>query len=358
MFDIEMLPACEGDALWISYGSPDDVRHILIDGGRKSTAGAIRRRIEALAPEQRRFELVVVTHIDRDHIEGMIDILEGGFYGAKVEDFWFNNYDHLKMAEAGKIEAMGAVMGERLSEHIQRLALNWNKAFDKGPVCVGDTPLERRLQGGLKLTILSPTREKLLKLMPVWQSECAKAGIPAGGQVQDEPEPPPPGVEALGGLDIDRLALTPFVEDRTEPNGSSIAMIAEYEGRRILLGADAHCDVLEAQLGALRAGGPPLKLDAFKLAHHGSKANLSRALLENINCRRYLVSTNGSYFNHPDREAIARIIRYGGDRAEFVFNYRSEENEVWDDADLRQREGYAVSYPSADRAESFIRVSL
>ena len=33
MFTIEMLPAAHGDCLWIEYGSGQEVRRILIDGG-------------------------------------------------------------------------------------------------------------------------------------------------------------------------------------------------------------------------------------------------------------------------------------------------------------------------------------
>ena len=74
MLSIEMLPARHGDCLWIEYaeGVSDRTRRILVDGGPGFAYGALRARIEQLPLAEREFELVVVTHIDADHIEGII----------------------------------------------------------------------------------------------------------------------------------------------------------------------------------------------------------------------------------------------------------------------------------------------
>ena len=71
---------------------------------------------------------------------------------------------------------------------------------------------------------------------------------------------------------------------------------------------------------------------------------------------RYCVSTNGDYFCHPDREAIGRIIKYGGDRPELHFNYLTRYNEVWKRPDLQERYRYSARYPQ--RAEDGVAVSL
>lgn len=90
-----------------------------------------------------------------------------------------------------------------------------------------------------------------------------------------------------------------------------------------------------------------MQLTAVKVPHHGSKNNLSTDLVRKIACDTWLVSTNGSQFNHPDREAIARIVKYGGDHKDLVFNYKTEFNGVWDDDELRQTYGYTTTYPDA-----------
>jgi hypothetical protein len=65
-----------------------------------------------------------------------------------------------------------------------------------------------------------------------------------------------------------------------------------------------------------------------KIAHHGSKKNTSVALLKLIDCPRWLISTNGDHFNHPDKECVARIIKYGKP-AELWFNYRNDHTAPW-----------------------------
>jgi hypothetical protein len=69
-----------------------------------------------------------------------------------------------------------------LSAVIQRRGLPWNAAFDGDAVCIDDAgPLPvRELDGDLKLTLLSPSREELRGLRPKWKEEVDKAGIAPG----------------------------------------------------------------------------------------------------------------------------------------------------------------------------------
>ena len=127
-------------------------------------------------------------------------------------------------------------------------------------------------------------------------------------------------------------------------------MLAEFEGRRILLTGDAHPGVLTSAIKRLGAN-KKLTLDACKLPHHGSKANVSRQFLEALDCNVYLFSTNGSHFKHPDRQAVARVIKWGGAGSKLTFNYRSKFNEVWDADPLRKRHGYTSVFPASDKEE-------
>jgi beta-lactamase superfamily II metal-dependent hydrolase len=72
-----------------------------------------------------------------------------------------------------------------------------------------------------------------------------------------------------------------FKPDTTEANGSSIAFLAEYDGRSALFTGDAHAPVLETSIRTLlrNRGRDKLTVGAFKLPHHGSKYNVSPALL-------------------------------------------------------------------------------
>jgi hypothetical protein len=196
----------------------------------------------------------------------------------------------------------------------------------------------------LELTLLSPDRKKLQALIPSWEAECRNEGLIPG--IPARRPPAPPGFERMGRIDIDQLAAQPFTHDRAEPNGTSIAVLAKYGKRCVLLAADAHADRMVDSLRPLAAAeGGRLRLDALKLPHHGSEHNVSEELLDLISCSRFLVSTNGSYFAHPNRAAIARVIKYGGDQPEIIFNYRSDEALLWNNRRWQQRFGYRTTYP-------------
>ena len=101
--------------------------------------------------------------------------------------------------------------------------------------------------------------------------------------------------------------------------------------KRILLAGDAHASVLAKNLKryADEVGEHPVRIDLVKLSHHGSNANVSTAMLELIDCRRYLVSTNGDNFGHPDDAALAKIVSAAGGPVTFYCNYRSKRTDPW-----------------------------
>jgi beta-lactamase superfamily II metal-dependent hydrolase len=350
-----MLPAFQGDSLWLEYGDPRRARCILIDGGPRSRI-ARERLLELIAERamvggEVKLELVVVTHIDADHIAGVLDLLENRDVSLTTGDVWFNGWQHLPT------DQLGAKQGEALSTAIRQRRLPWNVAYSEAAVFVPDDgPLPTvELVDGMTLTILSPTRADLAALRPVWKKEVEKAGLVPGIGASEPPEQP----DVLGErpLDPEELAAEPFEEDDSKANGSSIALLAEYAGKSVLLTGDAHPSVLARNLGRLAAerGLDRIPIDALKLSHHGGKHNLSRELLDRLECGRYLFSTNGNIFHHPDAESVSRVIVDRNDY-ELVFNYRSPETERWDSSRLRRRFRYRTTYPETDREG--IRVEL
>jgi beta-lactamase superfamily II metal-dependent hydrolase len=341
MFEIEMLPAREGDCLWLRYGDSKNIKQILIDGGRAATAKIVKKRLAALPLKAREFELLIITHVDRDHIEGILNIIEDPRSGVKFKDIWFNGYHHL---HDGKIETFGPAQGERLSRALIKKRLPWNKRLRGNAVCVRGNRIPKiRIAGGLTLSLLSPDAQKLKDLIPEWEKECKKAGLMAGakGRASESKS----RFEILGTPDIETLARSPFEKDPKAPNGSSIAVLAQYKGKSVLLAADAHVDRLLESLNILKGSARRLRIDAFKVPHHGSHRNASKELLELLKCRHYLVSTNGSYFEHPSMTAIARVVKFGGKGLTLHFNYRSNFNKMWAADGLRSRYGYKVRYP-------------
>ncbi|MCE9670497.1 hypothetical protein LY474_22085 [Myxococcus stipitatus] len=338
LYRVHLLPAQQGDCILIEYGRPERPHRVLIDGGLAGTWTHLKGLIEALPIEQRRFDLLVVTHIDQDHIEGALSLFKSPPEGLSFDDVWFNGFKHL---EESDLEDFGPLHGERLTTHLWT-APAWNQLFGRRAVVVPDTgPLPtRELPGGMRLTLLSPTRARLRKLRGVWAKRCEEAGL--NPQVQPPP-PAPEGLEPMGGIDVAALLAGGFKEDDAEANGSSIAFIAEHDGRSVLFGADAHPSVLRASIARLDGGRA--KVDAFKLPHHGSRKNVSTELLALVDTPRYLFSTNGSRHHHPDREAVARVLARK-QPAELWFNYRGPHTEPWDSDELRAEWRYTTRYPT------------
>jgi glyoxylase-like metal-dependent hydrolase (beta-lactamase superfamily II) len=67
---VELLPARHGDCIWIEYGR-GDVRRILIDGGPLDTFERIQKRLAKAPAGDQAFEMIVLSHVDADHIEGL-----------------------------------------------------------------------------------------------------------------------------------------------------------------------------------------------------------------------------------------------------------------------------------------------
>jgi hypothetical protein len=149
-------------------------------------------------------------------------------------------------------------------------------------------------------------------------------------------------------LHVDAL-IAPTLTDPEPPNGSSIAFIAEWDGRRILLAGDAHPGLLAESLGKLVPAGGPVPIDLFKVSHHGSHGNTTRELVEVLDCRRFLISTDGKRHGHPDPEAIARLLRFAPDGEKTLyFNYATGRTTPWDDANLKAQHGYQAVFAGAD----------
>jgi beta-lactamase superfamily II metal-dependent hydrolase len=343
-FEIDMLPAGHGDSLWIEYGEDDrDIHRCLVDCGTQQTSKELLRRVAALPRREQFFELFILSHIDSDHIGGALPFFKAIQAGLRIGDVWFNGWRHL----SGQL---GARQGEMFSTALQEFELPWNTWLGGQAIVVGDGPLPACvLPGGMTLTLLSPTALQLQKLAPIWTRELKRYGLTPGARVDYS--------RLLKGKpstssDVDALADTAFSGDHAAPNGTSIAVLAEYRGAAALLAADAHAPVLTASIRKLldARGQERLKIDAFKVSHHASQNNVSKELIELLDCRQFLISTNGDHFHHPDREAIARLIKYGksGDRnPELIFNYRTSSNDVWERADLQEKYGFTARYPDA-----------
>lgn len=348
-FTCEMLPAEHGDCLWIEYGRGRTPHRVVIDGGPDGSTVLLDRIKKEIGKSRRRFriELLVITHVDDDHIGGVLSLLENLPANVQFGDIWFNAFKHLLPKDR-----MGGAQGERLSGILNGdKNLPWNMAWGKhkgeGAVVLpsGTEPLPcKRLTGRLKLTLLSPTAEKLKKLIPDWEKSCQRAKLLPGGEGLKQKDRL--GRKDRWPPDVRVLARSKPGRD-TSANGSSIAFLAEYGGKSLLLSGDAHHGTLKSSIKrvCIERGLKSLSVNAFKVPHHGSSNNISNELLNLLDCNQYLISTSGKQFSHPDFAALSRIIMNGGKNPELVFNYKSKTTQNWGAKKLRNTPYFDTRYP-------------
>jgi beta-lactamase superfamily II metal-dependent hydrolase len=345
IFLVNALPAKYGDSLWVTYGTKGQPHHLLIDGGTASAADHIRALIQELPEAQRVIELLVVTHVDSDHIWGILKILLEKSLPAKINQVWFNAYKHLAPKE--EAERLGAVMGDKLSTAIDAHQLPWNNAFGGNAVVIPEDPEQPlpviHLSGGMKLTLLSPTPAKLADFKDQWEKEIEKARLKAALKDTAPEEKAPEGLEKLGAdtATIETLNQLGYDSDSSKGNGTSIAFLAEFAGKTVLFSGDAHPTLVWSSLN--RYSKEKVKINLLKVSHHGSTGNTGFELVEKIDCRHYLVSTN--HQQHPTMQTIAYIVMRGTANPTIYFNYATQQHKAWESVISKGKYVYQTKYP-------------
>ena len=350
--ELTFLDARQGDAIWVRWG---EGRQLLVDMGTSGTGRALADRFRALPEDQRAFELLVVTHVDTDHIGGVLTGLVDPAEPVPVTfaDVWFNGWEHLNglvpADERSALEPMGGVQGELLTTWLRDHA--WNDAFGRAAVVRTDTTLPRvELPDGLTVTVLAPVQERLTELVPEWQ--LAVAAALEKGTLTDVS----PGLEPMGpstaptlesAVDLALLSEDPFKVDGSKANAASIALVLEHDGKRALLTGDATASELLGGL-ALLGAGERVPLDLVKLPHHGSRNNVSRELVQAVDCPLWVFSSDGTTFRHPDAIAVSRVVRDAGPEPHLVFNVPSTFNQWWERSEWQDLFGYTTTYGVED----------
>ncbi|MDW1820924.1 hypothetical protein R7Z10_11035 [Vibrio sp. Vb1018] len=317
-FELIVLKAFHGDALVIRGDFDGQFRNILIDGGPKEAfqhmcqRQELKKFLDEVKLHGQKIDLLVLTHEDRDHIQGLLSAFETDDYLASLTvEIWFNSgkliSDTLKQQfdgqginlTRGSSEYTSISEGVTLEKRIAKLGIKHNQlvAYD----------FERVLERfGCRFEILSPSLEHLSKRVAPWEEK-----YPAGfmSSKQDKRS-----IEEI----IDNNET---LNDSSKCNQISIAFNFTYRGKSVLLLGDAHAEVITK---GMRAHGynesNKLQSEYMKLSHHGSKNNTSQELLNLVSCNKFIITTNGNRHDHPDKETLARIIKYR-DEPKFYFNY-------------------------------------
>jgi len=344
-FRLKMLPAADGDCLLLSWGDDGKLSHMVVDGGRKTAYDHLFDELTEIKNAGETLALYVLTHVDADHIEGSLEYFNDVNRPILPDDVWFNGFDEMGRGRAST-DDRSAKQGDDWSKAVVRLDRQLNRHFADGVASVENAPGVIDVEG-LKITMLSPDAAHLGSMRGKWEDYRATLEAEPedvrGGRKRERPPVPDPIV-------LEDLVADGQI-DPEAPNGSSIAFVAEFAGRRVLLAGDAHPDLLASSLAPLAATekGGRYRLDLLKASHHGSTKNTSRELIERIACRQIAISTNGNIHGHPDPESIARFLHFGVSGTKDIwFNYATARTMPWDDEETKKKYGYRAHFPKKD----------
>lgn len=366
---IEMLPANEGDCFLITLVKED--MHILIDGGTKETyRNCLKERLIQLNKDSKEIDLLVVTHVDNDHIGGIIELLRDNGSSnepkiIKINNIWHNSYRHLQFEMSNKIgkkeeqilrkmisngvsnlqsqelvekKEISALQGTTLAALIMYGGYCWNEQFAEAAILYNDEEIQ--LGKECFITVLLPKKIELDRLGKRWRHELLKSKISfefSDNELFDD------AFEyywrcliaksngekkeicfihrEIDKATLEQLATKQGITDNSETNRSSISMLIKYKEKKMLFLAD---NLTDEVLKVLSDDSKELSL--VKIPHHGSINNISDDFIENIDTDTYLISTSSEKFGHPNVETLAKLAckrtKY---KKKVYFNYRIKE---------------------------------
>jgi hypothetical protein len=342
IFSLDVRRARKGDCLLLHFGSKQQPGLVIIDGGPRDVyAPHLKPRLQQIRAtrglgqdEALDVDLLMVSHVDDDHIQGILDLTKElrddraaqRPLPVRVLGFWHNSFDDVIgntpeeltaafKSQFGAASTTGGLpddatidaddeeldeetiiaslkvlasieQGFRLRSDAEFLGFALNPEFDGKLIMAREAGEALEVAPGLSFTVVGPMFPELEKLHTkheAWLQDLKSKGKSP------------------------RAALASYV-DRSVPNLSSIVVLAEAEGRRILLTGDARGDKILKGLelvGSLRAGGK-MHVDLLKVPHHGSANNLDHDFFERITADHYVFSGDGEHGN-PEREALQML---------------------------------------------------
>ncbi len=337
IFSLDVRRARKGDCLIVHYGAKENPHLVLIDAGPAQVYGPhlkprlaqVRKARGLPADASLPIDLMMVSHIDDDHIKGLLELTKELVDAKdsmkplplKVASFWHNTFDdiigkspkELKSAvtahfgaaslsgepdtegldpDAAKVLA-SVEQGMRLRDDARKLKLRINPEFGGKLVMAKAQGGVVELGNGLKFTVIGPMRDELLALQKDHDAFLKK----------EEKEKKTAG------------ALASF-SDNSVPNLSSLVLLAEVGKKRILLTGDALGNkILEGLelVGLLKKDGKSkIHVDVLKMPHHGSDRNVDPTFFQRISADHYVFSGNGEHGN-PERETLQMLLDESGD---------------------------------------------
>ena len=318
MFTLRVIQAKFGDCFIVKYGSEDTSKYLLLDGGPGGVyPNFLKPELEKIGNSNGELELAILSHIDGDHIVGLINLTEELKEQQadeldpiiKVKGIWMNTFDatigkNNQLPNAilslfagvqnlqstmphGELALQSIPQGNTLRRNALLLDIPINEVVNSEPISCESMPDVFQMDN-LSITIIGPNEKNLQKLQDDWQEWIEKNEVKI--MLQDP--------DVLANI------------DRSVPNLSSIMFVMEAEGKRVLFTGDGRGDFilegLEMQ-GFLDDEGK-VHVDVFKLPHHGSIRNATAEFFEKVTADIYLVSADGHHGN-PDFDTLEWIVK-------------------------------------------------
>lgn len=334
IFSLDVRRARKGDCMILHYGAKDDPGLVLIDGGPsqvykphlKPRLAQIRKARGLGSDESLPIDLMMVSHIDDDHINGILELTKELVEAKassqplplKVRSFWHNTFDDIigntpKELLAAVTASFGAAslsgepdtegldpdaarvlasvaQGFRLRDDAKNLKLRINHQFGGKLVIAEKKAKIIDIGKGLKVTVAGPMKAELVAL----QKDHDKF------------------LKKTAGEKKTKAALASFT-DTSVANLSSLVLLAEVGKKSILLTGDARGDkVLQGLelVGLLKKGGK-MHVNILKMPHHGSDRNIDPIFFKRITADHYVFSGNGEHGN-PERETLQMLLDESG----------------------------------------------
>lgn len=340
LLKIKCFPAKEGDSFFIKINDKKKFsKNILIDGGNKNKSTTeILKEIDLLEKENEKIDLLILTHIDRDHIHGIIKLYQNEKFNPNVvKEVWFNSGKLLKNEFNMKIDKefveipinstskMKSFSDGNTFENLLIESGSWEQ-------CVISEGYKFSILDNINITVLSPSIIALNELSMEWEKYENNLYEKSTGNSKNKSSE-----ENDYGESVENLLNNKFKNDISKKNLSSIAFLLEINSTKILMTSDANPLQLEKALKKLGYSSKnKLKLDLFKIPHHGSKYNSTLDLVDLIDCENYLISTDGSKNNHPHKEALVKYLKEDKN-TNFYFNYNEViEKRIFTDSEIEK----------------------
>lgn len=375
---IKMIPAQYGDCFWINTNNKFN---ILVDGGLRSTYTKWIKPLVSLEDKRETiFDLVIVTHIDRDHIGGIIALLENckKSQGMGVKEIWHNGLFQIvgeKFLEhtdqnaerdekildsiikkgylSGEPQNIGVSESFALDILIQEKSIVRNLGNEGDAIC---DKTEDYIIGKLtKIVVLGPEKESIKAMDKYWQKEMiarnyrfqVKNRIKLMKAFEFQMSAvnnyyAPPELKVSGADSIELYLSNLGKEDDSVTNRSSICFVIEEGKHKILfLGDTVICDNGSIIEQLEKKYGKEYHFTAIKLPHHGSEYNVSVNFIKRYTADEYYFSTNSKCSEHPSIGVIADIIYYTREYSKkLIFNYPLEVIKRFDRNDWKQKYHY------------------